>query len=111
MLMVRGNDSLCASQLMTDPLTVRRVRFFSVLSTEALLPGFAMSSIVAIGKDCSFIFTLLHLLFSVAAPTLPLVLRHRKFRRLDARGKLVLSWVGLALCWATAIVITLYLNL
>jgi hypothetical protein len=106
--MIRGNASLCSSRLMSDPLTVKRVRAFSMLSSEALLPSFCMGKLVSAGSECSFMFTLLHIIFGVLAPTLPSI---KESGWLDSRysGRLAVWWIGMSVTWAVAIMATLYL--
>lgn len=106
--MIRGNASLCSSRLMSDPLTVKRVRAFSMLSSEALLPSFSMGKLVSAGSECSFMFTLLHIIFGVLAPTLPSI---KELGWLDRRysGRLAVWWIGMSVTWAAAVMVTLYL--
>jgi hypothetical protein len=106
--MIRGNASLCSSRLMSDPLTVKRVRAFSMWSSEALLPSFCMGKLISAGSECSFMFTLLHIIFGVLAPTLPSI---KDSGWLDKRysGRLAVWWTGMSVTWAAAVMATLYL--
>lgn len=105
--MVRGNESLCASALLGHPTTVARLRAFTAISFDALMPAFGMGALVA-GRECAFVFTLLHLLLGVVAPTLPLILATPTVKGLDRRGRAGAVWLGLCAVWATAALITLW---
>lgn len=105
--LVRGNDSLCSATLLQHPITIERLRLFTSLSFEALMPAFGLGALVA-GNECSFMFTLLHLVFGVVAPALPLIFATKTFKSLDRRGRVGAIWLGLCALWATAAAITLW---
>jgi len=103
--MILGNGSLCSSRLMSDPLTVKRVRAFSMISLEAFLPSFCMGKLVSAGSECSFIFTLLHIIFGVLAPTLPSI-KEREWLNMRYSGRLAVWWCGMSVTWAAAVMAT-----
>ena len=107
--LVRGNDSLCSAPLLRHPLNAERLRLFTSLSFDALMPAFGLGGLVA-GHECAFVFTLLHLLFGIVAPALPLILATPTVKSLDRRGRVGALWLGLCAVWAAAAAITLWGN-
>ena len=108
--MLRGNASLCSTQLMTDPSTIRRLRIIISLVSEMLLPTSHVKSLLAPGNECSFIFTFLHLVFGILFSSLPVILSATSLRARSLQGpnKFVISWIGVILCWGTAVLLTAY---
>lgn len=107
--MIRGNKSLCATQLMIDPLTTSRLHIFITLfSTILLLPSHESEVLLPPGKECSFIFTLLHLTFGIIIPSAPLALQ--KLNNVLPGGggshKIAICWIVFCLTWALALLIT-----
>lgn len=108
--MTRGNDSLCSAELMTDPLTIERLRIFISLTSQVLLPTATMEPLLPAGSECSFIFTLLHLLFGVVWPSLSSLLLAFRSNSSDRQrpSRILIWWVGLIVTWAMAVLITSY---
>ena len=98
--MLRGNDSLCATQLMKDPLTTNRIRTFAWLTSQAFLP-FAAINPLPEGGECSFILTLLLGFFGIMIPALFFIPP-----KTMSRFKVSIFRVGLVLTWAATVVIT-----
>ena len=107
-LMIRSNASLCQSQLMTDPITTRRVNVFSQMATGALQPSFSIGGQIPPGMECSFFFTALHLFWGVVVPTLPLMLSRRALRSPHkSRWEVIMVWwIGVSTVSATATLAT-----
>ena len=122
LLMVRNNSSLCSAPLMTDPLTLERMRAFNTASCGSLLPplgvlgaGWALPQ----RGDCSLFLTLLHVVIGVLAPTAVVVLAADDSGRRDgarwfsvagrqgtASQRLLMWWLLLGVAWAAALLAT-----
>lgn len=72
---VRLNPTLCASQLMRDPVMVGRLRQGIALTSVAVLPSAVASAQLPPGAECSFAYSLLALVVGVVLSTLPVVVR------------------------------------
>lgn len=109
--MIRGNESLCSTQLMTDPTTVKRLHVMIGLSSQIFLPpSAAVQQSLPPGSECAFTFTLLHLLFGILLPSLPSLLRKLQYSRpapSQAPSSLVIYWVGFVVTWAITMFVTL----
>lgn len=108
--MIRGNASLCSTQLITDPLTITRLRVFINLTSQMLLPVSNIQELLPPGTECSFIFTLLHLLFGIVVPSIPVILSKGTLCGPARQGpsKGVIWWIGLSITWAVAVLFTAY---
>lgn len=107
--MIRGNKSLCSTQLMTGPLMTNRLNIFIIwFSKILLLPLDEEEILLPPGLECSFILTLLHLNFGIIIPSAPLALQKLKNILPDGgySRKLALCWMTASLTWALALLLT-----
>ena len=106
--MVLGNSSLCSTQLMMDPVTVKRVHALTMLSLRAFLPfaGVEPEELIAPGDECILMFNFLHIFFGVVLPMLAAAGQKSRGRR-GKRGKLVVLWISITVAWAAALLLTI----
>ena len=114
---IRGNPSLCSTQLMMDQVTIHRLRVFMYLISQILLPTANFDELLPPGCECAFIFTLLHLYFGITLPMLlavtPKTTTTISIHPLDepprfrpGPSKIILWWAGLIVTWAITVFIT-----
>ena len=109
--MIRGNKSLCSSELLMNPLTTRRFGILINIFSKLLLPPAEANDLLLPGRECSFILTLMHLTFGIIIPSIPGAIEILK-RWLPPGGqfrrKLALWWLVASLTWAVALLLTVY---
>lgn len=79
---------------MTDPLTIKRVRAFTMLSLKAFVPyaGVEMDDLVGPGEECSLLFNFLHIFFGILVPMLAVMVEKRSGQS-QKPGKLLRVWI------------------